>query len=570
MKLTSYNIDSKNQFFKENKYFSFLLIFYIFSLFYFKEMIFLFYNSSESPDFMRYFTFLEFNYGVVSQPQSEQGFIFYDLHSYYFYIRNFNFTSETFLIHVSKSIQEMNFILFIIGSTGVYRLLKIFNYNKIQILTSLILINFLPISVAQRMVFKPEIFAFALMPWLFVALEKFIITKKIKFIFVSIPLFVSLVSQKGSIFAMLSLFIFIFYFSRIFIYLSKNSTKHFFLILILIFSTLLLVVSENNSLNNRSFFDLESGSQTEEKYNNTGSLSLFYKFNPEKMFFYPYKHLHNQSAIHITLLDSFGDYFDLYWENDSSNFYKLRHELFVFEKSNYLKLPEVNLEKKEIIIFVQDENPNYFLRKTTSVILALVFFLFFLTFFQRTDKNKKKFFIMPYVGYFILLIHVISGFPEKNFDPNIGDTLKPFYYSFFIVIAFSFTISELVKNKFKSLFLLFLLIPSFLYIFGFPRQLEYITTSDVKEINIYSEFCNINNFIYGLDMKEDCKKEHKQKKYGNYKNFKDFTMKPSFHLINSLLTIANLLVIIYLQVYELKFSFFKTTRKRIYNKNIGK
>ena len=570
MKLTSYNIDSKNQFFRENKYFSFLLIFYIFSLFYFKETIFLFYNSSESPDFMRYFTFLEFNYGLVSQPQSEQGFIFYDLHSYYFYIRNFNFTSETFLIHVSKSIQEMNFILFIIGSTGVYRLLKIFNYNKIQILTSLILINFLPISVAQRMVFKPEIFAFALMPWLFVALEKFIITKKIKFIFVSIPLFVSLVSQKGSIFAMLSLFIFIFYFSRIFIYLSKNSTKHFFLILILIFSTLLLVVSENNSLNNRSFFDLESGSQTEEKYNNTGSLSLFYKFNPEKMFFYPYKHLHNQSAIHITLLDSFGDYFDLYWENDSSNFYKLRHELFVFEKSNYLKLPEVNLEKKEIIIFVQDENPNYFLRKTTSVILALVFFLFFLTFFQRTDKNKKKFFIMPYVGYFILLIHVISGFPEKNFDPNIGDTLKPFYYSFFIVIAFSFTISELVKNKFKSLFLLFLLIPSFLYIFGFPRQLEYITTSDVKEINIYSEFCNINNFIYGLDMKEDCKKEHKQKKYGNYKNFKDFTMKPSFHLINSLLTIANLLVIIYLQVYELKFSFFKTTRKRKYNKNIGK
>ena len=49
------------------------------------------------------------------------------------------------------------------------------------------------------------------------------------------------------------------------------------------------------------------------------------------MFFYPYKHLHNESAIHITLLDSFGDYFDLYWENDASNFYKLRHDFFVFE-----------------------------------------------------------------------------------------------------------------------------------------------------------------------------------------------------------------------------------------------
>ena len=570
MKLSSYNNDSKYELFKKDKYFSFLLILYIFSLFYIKEMIFLFYNSSDSPDFMRYFTFLEFNYGAVSQPQSEQGFIFYDLHSYYFYIKNFNFTSETFFIYISKSIQEMNFILFIIGSIGVYRLLKIFNYNKTQILTSLILINFLPISVAQRMVFKPEILAFALMPWLFFTLEKFIITKKIKLLFIAIPFYVSLATQKGSIFVMLSLFIFIFYFSRIFIYLSKNNMKHFFLLLIIILSTLLMAVNENNNLNNRSFFDLESGSQTEEKYDNTGSLSLLYKFNPEKMFFYPYKHLHNESAIHITLLDSFGDYFDLYWENDSSNFYKLRHDLFVFEKSNFLKLPELNLEKKEIIIFVQDENPNYFLRKVTSAILALVFFLFFLTFFQRADKNKKKFFIMPYVGYFILLIHVISGFPENNFDPKIGDTLKPFYYSFFIVIAFSFTISELVKTKLKSLFLLFLLIPTFLYIFGFPRHSEYIATSDLKQVNMYSDFCSINNYIFGLDMEKDCKKYDIQKKYGDYKNFKDFNELPSFHLTNSLLMIANLLGVIYLLIYEMKLSFLKTIKKRTYIKNIGK
>ena len=61
--------------------------------------------------------------------------------------------------------------------------------------------------------------------------------------------------------------------------------KHFFLLSIIILSTLLMVVNENNNLNNRSFFDLESGSQTEEKYNNTGSLSLLYKFNPEKNVF---------------------------------------------------------------------------------------------------------------------------------------------------------------------------------------------------------------------------------------------------------------------------------------------
>ena len=62
-------------------------------------------------------------------------------------------------------------------------------------------------------------------------------------------------------------------------------------------------------------------------------------------------------------------------------------------------------------------------------------------------------------------------------------------------------------------------------------------------------------------MEKDCKKYYKQKKYGDYKNFKDFTEQPSFHLTNSLLIITNLLGIIYLQFYELKLSFLKQQRK---------
>ena len=564
MKLSTFFKQKKHTFKIKNKYFYLLLIFYLLSLFYIKEMIFLFYNSADSPDFMRYFSFFEFNYDLINQPQSEQGFIFYDLHSYYLYIRNFNLTSETFFIYMSKSIQEMNFILFIIGSVGVYQLLKTFSYNKIQILTSLILINFLPISVAQRMVFKPEIFAFAIIPWLIVSLEKYIMTKKYVYLFISVPFFVSLITQKGSIFAMLLIFIMIFYFPRIYFYINKNNLKNFFLLLIIIFITLYITVTENNRLNNREFFDLESGSQTEEKYNNKASIKIIYKFNPEKMFFYPYKNLHNESAIHITLLDSFGDYFDLYWENDTSNFYKLRHDLFIFEKSDYLKLPKLNLLKKEIIFFVQDDNPNYFLRKTISSIVALVFFILFLVFFQSADKNKKKFFILPFIGYFILLVHVITGFPENNFDPLVGDTLKPFYYSFFIIISFSYTIAELVKNKLKSLLLLFILIPTFLYIFGFPKQSENIANVNIQEINQFSEFCNLNNYIFNLNMSENCTEFNKQKiKYNDYKNYKEFTKKPNFHLINFLLIVLNLLSIIYLQISEFKFRFFKSIKKRI-------
>lgn len=564
MKMNAFFAVSNTKFEKKSNYFYFLLILYFMTLIYMKEMIFLSYNSSDSPDFIYYFSFLETNFGVLNQPLSEQGFIFYDLHSYYFYLRNFNFISETFFIYMSKSVQEMNLILYLIGSLGIYQLLKIFKYNKIQILTSLILINFLPISVAQRVVLKPEIFAYSLIPWLIISLEKFLITKKISFLFIAVPFFVTLISQKSSIFAMVSIYILIFYFPKIFFLIRKKNIKYFFFLLIITSLTLLVTVDENSSLNKRKFFDLQSGSQTQENYNNKASVEIIYKFNPEKMFFYPYKHLHNQSAIHITLLDTFGDYFDLYWENDASNFYKLRHNLFVFEKSDSLKLPKVNLEKKEIKIYVQDEQSDYFIRKTTSAIIASIFFFLLLRFFQIGDKNKKKYFLMPFIGYLILLIHVITGFPENNFDPEIGDSLKPFYYSFFVVISFSFTISEIVKSKIRSLTALFLLIPVFLYIFGFPRLSENITESNIQQVNQFSELCTVNNFIFNLDMKDNCEVFGSENiKISEYVNFKNFTQVPNFHLINFLLIVMNLLSISYLQIHEYNLSFLKIIKKRM-------
>ena len=113
MKTSSFFSTSRFAFVIKSKYFYFLLIFYIFSLFYIKEMIFLSYNTSDSPDFIFYFTFLEFNFGVFNQPQSEQGFIFYDMHSYYFYLRNFDFMSGTlFYLYVKKCSRNELYILF--------------------------------------------------------------------------------------------------------------------------------------------------------------------------------------------------------------------------------------------------------------------------------------------------------------------------------------------------------------------------------------------------------------------------------------------------------------------------
>ena len=56
--------------FKFKKFNLFLIFFYFLSLVYVKEMNFLFYNSTDSPDFLRYFKFLEFNVDILEATQS--------------------------------------------------------------------------------------------------------------------------------------------------------------------------------------------------------------------------------------------------------------------------------------------------------------------------------------------------------------------------------------------------------------------------------------------------------------------------------------------------------------------
>ena len=57
---------------KENKLYIFFVTIYIFSLLFVKEMNFLFYNTTDSPDFNRYFRYLEYNVGIIDYTDSEQ------------------------------------------------------------------------------------------------------------------------------------------------------------------------------------------------------------------------------------------------------------------------------------------------------------------------------------------------------------------------------------------------------------------------------------------------------------------------------------------------------------------
>jgi len=532
---------------KENKLYIFSVTIYISSLLFVKEMNFLFYNTTDSPDFNRYFRYLEYNVGIIDYTDSEQGFAYYDIQSLYFYLKNYEITSNNFFVYIGKSIQEVNFILFLIGSAGVAKLLSIFKYNKFQILVSLIFMNFLPISISQRIVFKPEILAFALFPWVIVFLEEYFRKRNNLYIFTAGSLSIILFSQKGSIFAM-TVSVLILYYSLKFLRLKDK--KNVFFILIPLIALFVLLFQENNQLNQKNIFDIESISQRESQYDNKGSLSILYKVNPKTLIYTPYKDRHNYSAIHITLLDSFGDYFDLYWDDDSQNYFKGRRDIIKYSVSQEMKIPKLNLQTKQLTIYVQEITDNSYLRKTTSLFISLFFYFLLIKHFFRSEKSRRKFFTLPFVGFFILTTHIITGFPENNFDPNIGDTLKPLYYSFLIVIGMSFLTAEISSNKIKASILLAISLPLFMFLYGFPKNYTDNLNVEINELNSYSLFCKINpqyfNFKYDYSKDYCYEKEDLNPYLIEYNNFQYFEKQPDFHLFNYLILSTNILLGMYL------------------------
>ena len=106
----------------------------------------------------------------------------------------------------------------------------------------------------------------------------------------------------------------------------------------------------------------------------------------------------------------------------------------------------------------------------------------------------------PFIGVGIILFHIISGFPINNFNPLLGDTLKPIYYSYFACLAAVFLIANIIEEKkWKILFLIpYTLI--ILFILGFPKSSNDYTNGtyyrDFITINNYSPFCEVNEYLY--------------------------------------------------------------------------
>ena len=482
------NISSnfKNYLFK-SKLESFYFLILLFSILWLKEISYLFYNTLESPDINKYFIYFDhfFNNQTTNK---EHGLMYYYLQSLNYSLFYSDFQNFDLFIH--KSIQQVNFYIFIFGLTGYFYLLRFFNFTLNVIYPTLLFINFFPPSISMRLVFKPEILAFALLPWIIYLLEKYLDSKDIKNLIFSIPLIVSIISIKGNVLVIISIYLFISYF-RIFINVPKKSLIYLSLVVLISFITLSL---ENNSANGKTILDIQSGSAIEENYNFKAPRSIVYKTDMYGLISSPIKHNHADSFIGITLLEISGDYFDLYWDNNATEFFKNRKKIFTFVQSNEIKKPELDKTSSSVIIY-QQRMTDVYLYETIGLLLSI--FLFYFLIIEALKKSVfRKFLLASFLGMAVLLFHSITGVPKNNFDPLVGDTFKPLYYSFVLIFSFAILVAVLLSKKQRRIIYLGIYCSLIVFILGFPKSNEFEANLDMTQKIEASIYCPVEKLIY--------------------------------------------------------------------------
>ena len=531
---------------------SYLILFI--SLIWLKEINYLFYDINVSPDFNKYFVYLE-HFFSNNPTKLEHGLTYYYLQS--IYLNAFFLNQPNLELALHKSVSDVNFYLFVVGLVGIYKLFKFFHFSNKSIALTLIFLNFFPPAISLRLVFKPEIFAFSIFPWIIYLLEKFKITKQNIYLFMCIPLLVMTVTMKGNILVIICIYLLISNY-KIFSFLNFSSIFSLTLFLVILFSAVTL---ENNRSNGRNILDIQSGASLESNYDFKSPISIIYKTNLYKLFSSPIKNTHADSFIAITLLELNGDYFDLYWDNDATPFFESRLKVFQFEKSNEIKFPEFSRQNKSITFF-QQRSTDVYLYETLGLILSIILFIALVGAIV-TSPDYRIYLLAALIGMAVILVHTITGYPKNNFDPLIGDTFKPLYYSFTLLFSFSFVIVlGLEKEIFKFSHVIvycFLII----FILGFPKN-------DFIEIDIgfvqkieHSIFCDLEKNIFledNLAIDLDCNSS-----YENMKNTEFFNVNIKHKPVNLLLILVSNGILLYL-IFEEKLYFISRKTSIVKNK----
>ena len=218
----------------------------------------------------------------------------------------------------------------------------------------------------------------------------------------SILLYVT-ISLRVSIFIIFTIFLIFLYYKNIKTLHLKTILLNFFFIILVAFP----IALHDYDVNGYSYFsnsevrnEISSGN-----YDNKAPVSSVLNINFSNLALRPYLDNHADSFIGITLIDTFNDYFHLYWNQDKT-FMNRNQKIKNYDFNNFYANKFF-------------DNFEYYF----SIVLS-IFFYFSIIFFYKKNKSLKIF-LSPFIGMSLLIINSF-GFPYNNFDPTKGDTYKTF------------------------------------------------------------------------------------------------------------------------------------------------
>ena len=466
----------------------------------------LFYNSYVSPDFEKYIIYINYFTNKGSTPDLDQGVLYFYIVSLFLNANKSIMNPNNQELIYSLAVQNANLFLYIIGIFGLYKLLKLYKYKDNDILILFSVLNMLPILFAIRVTMKPEILAFSLISWIIYFLKLYKDKKKFLYLYSTIPMLSILFTSKGSILGLTVVLLLLFFAKDIFEIFKSHFAKGVTILLVFIIF-LIPIYIENNQITNSGVLSYEPPLE----YRNTAPLSIIYSFDLNEFLNKPVRNSQAESFLGLTLLDTFGDYFQLYWEYEYSLTNTSRKEIL---KSGEFK---IDFYYKEVYLPVSERflNLEYY-RIYISVLFTVLFYIFLIKSIisKNYDNERKVFFLLPFTGMALLIFQVTTGIPSQNWDPSKGDTLKPFYYSFLFVLSFSFLFIENVKKIERNRKLMLLIPLFFIYIFliGFPKANNSSFDNQLIYRNQHMASCEINNLFLKVNLFEteniECKENY--------------------------------------------------------------
>ena len=454
--------------------FNYQITLFLISLFFVFTSINLFYLSSEAPDYIFYKDYFDYFFREAPTTGRENGLLYFFLVSCVVKLQELNITPATELHYISNSVNVVNILLYLIGLFGLLKLLIAKNFPKNNIFIAFAILNFMPFTIKLLSTMKPEILAFAILPWALFCIEMFLKSKNFSYIFWSIFPNILLLSTKNSIIASVCAIYLFIVLSNFKIFYSKKFLKYV-LIFLVFYSFILYEDYQSNGL--FILNHIPEGGALFIQEDNQVKLSFIYNINFPEIIQKPYRHNHANSFIGIALLDLFGDYFQWYSNNTSS--------LYMFD--NYVVKGFWYFGNvKELIGLFLGILSYFFIFKNISIYKATRFYL-----------------ALPFFSFFVFLLNIFVN--KDYFETSRASLFKSHYYSYLFVITFAFLLVCFLKwrNILKYIFLILLVLSS-IYLHGFFKT-SYTNTLDYLSIkNNVSHFCNTNKLIFNIESSDGC------------------------------------------------------------------